>query len=193
MRHLRPAIDHAGALQRWHAPRGGITRAILRRLFPPGPPKRIELVWLPAYLVTIELDLRGVKSDVTCSVEGLSGSFAIFQMHSEIEDGMPAGDSFPPVIDAQSAEHSARESLIKTILRRRGRAGKPVPGATRSVEPLLWPYWVYYHSRRGGRLDVQLLDAVTGDRPGHKIKLGLLEAFRAAARNQPRSAEGELS
>jgi hypothetical protein len=191
VKHLRPAIDRIAALQHWNAPRTGLIRALWRKLSPPAPPKRVELVWLPAYLVTIELDLRGVRNDVTCSVEGLSGSFAIFQIHSSIEDGGPPGESFAPVIDALTAERTARESLIKTILRRRGRAGKPVPRGTKSVEPLLWPYWVYYHSRRGGRLDVQLLDAATGDRPGRKIKLGLLEAFRAAARNQPETVEGE--
>jgi hypothetical protein len=191
MRHVRPDIDEAEALRRWHAPRGGLIRTLFRALAPRKAPQRVELVWLPAYLVRIELDLRGVKSEVICSVDGLSGSFAIFQMESSVVEGESAGESFPAVFDLAQAERVARESLLTTILRRRGRAGKPVPGATRSVEPLLWPYWVYYHRRRGGRMDIQLLDAATGVRPGHKIKLGLLEAFRAAARNQSEFVDEE--
>jgi hypothetical protein len=184
MLHLRPEIDEADALRRWHAPHGGLTRSAYRSLVPRKPPQRVELVWLPAYLVTIELDLRSTKSDVVCSVEGLSGSFAIFQMTDSIVDGEPHGERFPARFSPDEAERLARLSLLNAILRRRGRAGKPVPGPTRSVEPLLWPYWVYYHRRRDDRMDIELLDAATGGRPGHKIKLGLLEAFRAAARNQ---------
>jgi len=165
-------------------------RSLLRTLFPKAPPSKLELVWLPAYLVTIPLESRGKLNDVICSVDGLNQSFAIFQMESLIAEGGVAGESFPPKLDAADAERLARIALITTILRRRGRAGKPVPGPTRSVEPLLWPYWVYYHPRRGGRMDIQLLDAATGDRPGHKIKLGLLEAFRAQARAQSENSEG---
>ena len=190
-RYLRPAVDEAEALRRWHAPRDGLTRALVRMLFPAPAPQRVELVWLPSYLVTIELELRGVRSNVTCTVEGLSGSFAIFQMHAQIEDGHPDGESFEAVLDAETAEKLARDLLVKSILRRRGRAGKPIPGATQRVEALLWPYWVYYHRRRGGRMDIALLDGATGDRPGHKIKLGLLEAFRAAARQSSQRVEGK--
>ena len=190
MLHLRPAIDEAEAHRRWHTARKGEFRRTFRTVFPEPPPHKVECVWLPAYLVTIPLQTRERLDDVICSVDALSGSFAIFQMASELESGDPAGESFPPSIDESEAERIARELLLKTILRRRARAGKPVPGATRSVEPLLWPYWVYYHRRRGGRIDIQLLDAATGDRPGHKIKLGLLEAFRAQARAQSADSEG---
>jgi hypothetical protein len=111
-------------------------------------------------------------------------------MESDLREGDVAGDTFPPVIGEAEAERIARASLVTTILRRRGRAGKPVPGPTRSVEPLLWPYWVYYHRRAGGRMDIQLLDAATAGRPGHKIKLGLLEAFRSAAAASSTESEG---
>ncbi len=174
----------------WHAPPAGILRTIARTLAPVPPPKRVELVWLPAYLVTIPLDLNGRLNDAVCSIDGLSGSFAIFQAGSALDDGAVPGESFPPAIGAADAERIARELLITTILRRRGRFGKPTPGPTRSIQPLLWPYWVFYHSRRGGRIDIQLLDAVTGVRPGRKIKLGLLEAFRAAARASSVETEG---
>jgi hypothetical protein len=159
-------------------------------LFPPAPPVKVECVWLPVYLVTISVEHRGTPGRVVCSVDGLSGAFAIFEMTALITAGEPGGESFASKIDAAEAERIGRERLIVDILRRRGRRGKPVPGATESVELLRWPYWVYYHRRRGGRMDIQLLDAATGERAGHKIKLGLLDAFRAKPREQLGETKG---
>lgn len=142
----------------------------------------LERIWLPVYLVRIALAQKGGGQSVTCSVEGLRGSFALFDMHETIADGVADGETFPPVIGPDRAERIARESLVTAILRRRSRHGKPVPGETQSVELVQWPFWVYYHARLFGSLDIKLLDACTGQPVGQKIKLGVLEAFRERAR-----------
>lgn len=180
MRHLRPAAgeDEAGRVLRGE--RSGLLTRIWRGIFLSAPVKS-ELVWSPVYLVEIALDLRGARSTVLCSVDGLTGAFAIFDMRSLIDEGGAAGDTFRPRLDEIEAERIARESLMTAILRRRGRSGKPSPRETISVELLRWPYWVFYYRRRNGAMDIRVIDAATGDRVGHKIKLGLLDAFCAAA------------
>lgn len=181
-RHLRPEVDEAEAARRDRGENGGLLARIVRAFAPVAAPHKIELIWAPVYLVTIALDHRGQSSRTVCSVDALSGAFAIFDAHAAIEPGVPDGETFAPLLSADDAERIARESLVLTILRRRGRAGKPVPRETESVELLRWSYWVFYHRRRSGVIDIRVLDAVTGARAGHKIKLGLLEAFRLAAR-----------
>lgn len=182
MRHLRPEVDEAEAARRDRGEHGGLLAHIVHAFAPVSAPHKTELVWAPVYLVTIALEHRGQSSRTTCTVDGLSGAFAIFDAHAAIQPGEPDGETFAPVWSVEDAERTAREWLMLTILRRRGRAGKPVPRETESVELLRWPYWVFYHRRRGGVIDIRVLDGVTGARAGHKIKLGLIEAFRAAAR-----------
>jgi hypothetical protein len=41
---------------------------------------------------------------------------------------------------------------------------------------------VYYYRRRGNRIDIRLVDAATGERPGSKTKAGVLTAFVRASR-----------
>ncbi len=182
MRHVRQAISETRAVERLTGPHRGLF-GIWRRLFPVPPPLKLEVVWLPAYLVTIALERSIGPKRVVCSVEGFSGSFAIFEMLNYVEEDDPGGEQFPPALDERDAEEVARDMLVTTLLRRSGQARRVIPAATESIELLLWPYWVYYH-RRGRGMDIQLLDAATGFRPGHKIKLGLLEAFRTRQREQ---------
>jgi len=101
-------------------------------------------------------------------------------MNEALRPGEPEGECIPFILDASEAERRARDSLVTFILRRRSQSGKPVPGETLSIEALRWPYWVVYHRRRSEQLDMALLDAATGRPAGVKIKLAVLDAFRAA-------------
>lgn len=182
MRHITAAVDEARARELLN--RGWINR-INRMLSPPRPqdaPPRLELIYLPAYFVTIALEKKGEMGEMTCHVDGCSGSFSLVHMGDQIVDGDIDAENFAVTVDESEAERIAREALIKTILRRRGSAGKPVPKETKSIELLRYPYWVYYHQRRRGLMDVKVLDAVTGKPVGNKIKMGILEAFKAVAK-----------
>ena len=185
MRHVQPSVSRDGALERlnrgWGA-RLGRWRAMVGRALGNGELPRLELIWMPSYLVTIRLESRQGESEVTCNVDGCSGSFAIFQMHESIRGGDVRGEDFAAAYDEAAAEKVAREELVKTILRRRSRAGKPIPKETVRIELLRYPYWVYYYRRRPRFIDIKVLDAATGRPVGNKIKLGILDAFKAAAR-----------
>lgn len=176
MRHLRSAVNANEVEERLR--RGWLAR------FQRGVVSKTELVWMPTYLVTIRMTSPQGEGDTICSVDACSGAFALFQMADEIDDADPPGETFPPSLDEREAEALARESLVKTILRRRGHAGKPTPRETVSVELLSYPYWVVYYQRRRGLLDIKVLDAATGQPVGNKIRIAILESFRVADRNQ---------
>jgi hypothetical protein len=116
----------------------------------------------------------------------LSGAFSLRRYKDEIlESEISAqGDAFPPQLGEGEALAVARDGVLKNALRERGGRRSFRWAEPESVELLQHPFWVYYHHRRRGFIDIRLLDAVTGDRPGSKTKGGVLEAFVAAGREK---------
>ncbi len=122
---------------------------------------------------------------ITVSVSGYAGIFAIFQLHEFLLDGAPPEEAFPPALTPEEAERVARRELVGTLIRLRGNRKRFEPGDTVGIELIHYPYWVYYFERRRGRLDMRVLDALTGEKPGHRLKLAMLEALVAAAAPAP--------
>ena len=186
MRHVIAGVDEARAreiLSRgWGAKLHGI-RAWFLSSESDGPPPRMELIWMPAYLVTISMKTPRGENDLTCFVDGRSGSFALFDMNDAISGDALDAETFATVYDKAEADSIVREELVKVILRRRSRAGKPLPRETKRNELLSYPYWVYYYQRRPGLIDIKVLDAATGRTVGNKIKLAVLDAFKEAAQS----------
>lgn len=141
----------------------------------------IELLYLPTYLVTIRTTSRGQEKHACCSVDGSSGSFALFQMTDSLAEDVAIVERFEPVLDEEEAERVARAQLVQTILRRRGRSGKPLVHETMKIEVVQYPYWVYYY-QRGKFIDIKVLDAATGQKTGQKIRMGILDAFKRRER-----------
>ncbi len=142
----------------------------------PGALPRLELVCLPHYLVTVEVISTGKRREVVTTVEAYAGTFGLF------DDRLPCElrsdhACFPPRISEAEAIEIARNELQMALLRSRGGSRKPLVGEVQDVAMLQYPYWVYYYERRKGRLDIKVLDAVTGGPPGPKIKASLLAAF----------------
>ena len=187
MEHISIVVEREQALREFQRP----WREKLRRLlWGPARPAPFaahqlpfcELIWMPSYLVTIATRSTRGESTVTCSIDGCSGSFALFELQDAIEEGT-VGESFAPTLSATEAEDLARRGLLQVILRRRSRRGKTAPEGTRCVQLLRYPYWVYYYRRGRNLVDIKVLDAATGLRTGPKLKTGILEAFRRAAGN----------
>lgn len=144
-----------------------------------------ELVWLPYYVIPVKVRSRRGEGEITVSVEGYSGAFAVFEMHEDVVEGEIEGETFLPKLDAQDAARIARKQLLATIMRQRSRRDKPAPEEVLCVDLLHWPIWVYYYERRPGRLDIRVLDAVTGSKPGPRVRTSILAAFTAAKENAP--------
>jgi hypothetical protein len=83
-------------------------------------------------------------------------------------------------LDENEAARIARKELLAVIMRQRSGRKKPLPGNVVNVELLQYPFWIYYYERRRERLDIRVLDAVTGSKPGPSIRASFLNAFASA-------------
>ncbi|MCP4645345.1 MAG: hypothetical protein GY851_33185, partial [bacterium] len=132
---MEPRVDHAAAVRMFERRRFGWVRRLLggRRAVPAQDgqtPRQLpyaELVWVPAYLITIGLRTRRGPAEVSCTVEGHGGAFAIFGLHDALREGTPDATPIPPELSAEGAELVARKELVHTIMRLRGGRRKSVP------------------------------------------------------------------
>lgn len=141
-------------------------------------PPFLEVIWMPWYVVSIQVESpRGPGERIT-SFDGWAGLFALFDRMDNIVEGEPPGEVFPPKIKAADAAERARKECLKFIMRQRGQR-KPV--ITGHGDPFLvyFPYWVYYCRPRRGRFAIRLVDGTIGEIPGARMRLAVLEAFVA--------------
>ena len=138
---------------------------------------RLERVWLGYYQIDLRIRLGREPGVQAVSVEGHSGSFAYFDMHNALSDGLPQEPFFPPAIPEEAAVRIGREECLRSILRRRSQQKKPTIEETLEVSIFYYPYWVWYFARRNGRLDIRIQNAYTGDPGGNRTRAGLLKAF----------------
>jgi len=137
----------------------------------------LETVWLPHYHVRIETVLKGACSDVDTLVGGHEGGFAVMDL-ADVPDLVDVDElAFRPAIDEAKAIEIARTGLMTALMRSPGWRARPTVGPVRHIELLQYPFWVYYYQRRRSRLDIKVLDAVTGQMPGPKLKCAILTAF----------------
>lgn len=189
MRQIVTALDEATARHAVERTTRFRLRKIFSKLLGGSDPSSLELVYLPAYLVSINLRDKNRTSRATCIVEGFSGTFTLFDIGGALTAFEGNSFSLSPQLTESDAERIARESLTKIILRRRSRAAKPVPEGLEAIELLQYPYWVYYFRRRA-RIDFVAIDAATGLQAGNKIEISILDALRSQeAAQQPREKE----
>lgn len=132
---------------------------------------------MPAYALEYRLDTQGV----VCLVDAFSGVGRLVEPDSLSSEELD-GDFFQPILAADRAHGIARGLLLRGILYRRRVSGIALDAPAAAVL-VQYPYWVYYYRRRD-LIDIRVLDAVTGEKVGQKIKLGLLEAFQQRARGE---------
>lgn len=162
--------------------------AWLRRPLPPprdGGLPRLDLVWMPCHLFTFRLDRAGAgKGRIHGRIEHWSRAFSLVDLEEALAPGPPGeGEVLPdePVDETDLAEE-ARSRIMATLLVARTRTAGATVGARIAAARYHQPYWVYYYRRRGNRIDIRLVDAATGERPGSKTKAGVLTAFVRASR-----------
>jgi hypothetical protein len=193
MKFIKPRTSESAAMRFFHRRRPGnlwglLGRRSRRTNSSTNKERRLpfaELVWLPYYIIPVKVRSRRGEGEITVSVEGYSGAFAVFEMHADVVEGDIEEETFRPKLDAQDAARIARKQLLATIMRQRSNREKPAPEQVLGVDLLHWPLWVYYYERRRGRLDIRVLDAVTGSKPGPRLKASILAAFISAKENAP--------
>ena len=171
----------------------GVRRAIGMGL---PPALRVELIYIPHYAITIPVFQGKSKSTACAAIEACSGAFSLRRYKEELISDQPqdAGQLFTPQITEAEALDIAQDGILKNALRERGGRRTFKWAEPESVHLLQHPFWVYYYARRRGLIDIRLLDAVTGDRPGSKTKGGVLDAFVESGReNQSNHVEHHSS
>lgn len=178
MRQIVAAVDEATARRVVERTTRFRVRKFFLKLLRRPNPTSLELVYLPAYHVSINLRGKKNTSRAGCIIEGFSGTFALFDITDALCPFQGEAHSLPPELSEEDAERIARESLIRIILRRRSRDAKPIPESLESIELLQYPYWVYYYRRRT-LIDFAVLDAATGMQARNKIEISILKALRS--------------
>jgi len=184
MRHLPCRLDEAAALRALRAQRRGlIKRLFTRPVKAPNPdtprtPPFFERIWMPYYVVPVQVTSTKGPGEILTSVDGWAGGFAIFQREVNLLEGEVEGDIFHPKLSPGEVVPIARRELLTSIMRRRGQRKPVITGAG---EPYLvyFPYWVYYYEPRRGRYAIRLVDAADGQIPGNRLRNAVLEAFLA--------------
>lgn len=145
-------------------------------------PPRLELLWLPTWLMTLEVHSFRGPGTVDISVDGCSGAFALASIEGATEASGDEGELLPLLLDEATAQAVGREQLIRSILGRRGHREKPTPGDILSCECVGWPVWTYYYPRFGGRrTDLCACDALTGIPLPNRARSGVLQGLVASA------------
>ncbi len=198
VRFIQPVVDRDAArerlqrrrfdrLRRWaRALVGALPRpnrsagdAELRQRLP-----HLELVWLPRYRITIEAATRTETRRANVLIDARDGQATLIDLTDVSLAAHPEAETYAPRLDEHEAVQIARSTLVTAILRSPGWSSKPKIGQTLDVELLQYPLWAYTFERRRGRLDLKVLDAVTGSPGGPKTKATLLAAF-VEARGTP--------
>ncbi|MCB9782761.1 MAG: hypothetical protein H6751_07330 [Candidatus Omnitrophica bacterium] len=181
MRIIEPRVSEASALAHFERREWKNLWGLFRvRSDPTKSPRlpRTQLVWLPHYIVTVLVDSKIGPGEIDVSVEAHSGSFAIFEMHENLEEKDEVeGEVFDLKIGEKEAVEIGRRELLKTILRRRGQREKPAIVGSGKVDLFYYPFWIYYYERRRGLLDIQIYDAARGEKGGARTKVGILSGL----------------
>ena len=139
----------------------------------------LERLWMPAYAVCVEAELKQSISQVWTSVDGWTGQCSLFDCIEYLREIDTEEDCFTPRIGEAEARDAARNGLLRYAMSQRGQSRKPIPKMVLEVRPYHYPVWVLYFKRRGKYLDIKVLDGFSGKPGGPKMRIAVLDAFVA--------------
>jgi hypothetical protein len=162
-----------------------LIRRLLRRPTAPSATLAIplELVWLPQYWVRFVVEDSRKTKRFEAIVCGHSQGAAACDLSRQQWQSIDGPAAMPASLAETVARQQARDGLTATMMQAPKWSNRNIVGDAVS-ELIGYPYWVYYYRRRGDKLDIKLLDAMTGRVAGPKAKA----AFLAALAHQKRVA-----
>ncbi len=190
MNGLRPTVeaDEATATltRRRFARTRGVVGVLIRPLVPRGNDssgERLELLWLPNYWVRFAVADGAKTKRFEALVCGHGQGAVAVDLSRQTWQTIDSSDTFAESLATTVAIEQAHDGLKAAMVRAPKWSSRAVVGEPQ-CELIGYPYWVYYYRRRGDKLDVRLLDAMTGRLAGPKAKA----AFLAALAHQKRGA-----
>jgi hypothetical protein len=154
-----------------------LRRFLFRRSAAPVMASRVHLVWMPHYLIDLQIKSSKGTAIQQVTLDTYGGVFALWNIDAPPSTGLPEGEIFPPRMDVQAGVGKAIVALTNTTLHMRGQKSKPHVIGHSTIQLLYYPFWVYYFERRQGLLDMKIVDGAMGERPGNQVKRAILEAF----------------
>lgn len=156
-----------------------------------------ELVWLPAAVAEVAGSAasgeRSRKGSCLCVVERVLGHAWLVAGPDDpgLEAGRPAAgdeDAISPRLAVAECAARAAACLGRSLALARERASAPGVPQCREAS---YPFWVLYLRRRR-RIDLRILDAVTGRPASSGIRAALVTAFLDAARDARSASCGSI-
>jgi hypothetical protein len=144
----------------------------------PIPPKSVELMHLPFYLIEIQLNGESGKQKATISLDGLLGS-SIFFAKSDLNYTEKIENSICPfVLPQPDAQEKALREYRWVLLEHglRTKKGSTVEKVT-EVKAIFYPFWIGYFQRKKA-YDFKAVDGVTGELQGVKMRKIFIKALR---------------
>lgn len=143
----------------------------------------LEKVWMPYALVVGEASRGTSRVTLRCWVDRVQGeSWLLATQPQSAADSTAgesgAGQSLPGCLQIEECRAIGERFLRRCLTARR--SAKVWHLSVCDCRPWYYPFWIGYFDRRHGKLDVGLLDAVTGKRMGARVKRAFLTALRAA-------------
>ena len=154
-----------------------LRRLLFRTSAAPVIASRVHLVWMPHYLIDLEIESNKGTAIQQVTLDTYGSVFALWNIDAPPSAGLPEGEVFPPRMDIDAGVGKAILALTNTTLHMRGQKGKPHVVGSSAIQLLYYPYWVYYFERKRGLFDMKIVDGAMGERPGNQIKRAILEAF----------------
>lgn len=145
-------------------------------------PAQVELLWMPFFLVTLELGEGDERAALHVLVDGRSGHAVRLEGEVAWQPTVPL--LAVPLLGETEALQRARTLLRRGLLLRRGRSPVPLAPAGQRAELVAYPFWMQVFERRAGRFDVRLLDAVGGRRAGADTRRAVLSALAEESRRE---------
>jgi len=139
----------------------------------------LELVWLPHYRLTVELEGKHRTAPVEVLVGAIDGHFALVDLARVQWRRAPPTSAFEAHLGPDEAVATARERLLRTILQVPGLPSRPHVGQVLATSLIHYPFWVWYYQRRRGILDFKMLDGMTGSAAGARLKVAFLQALQS--------------
>jgi len=144
----------------------------------PVPPKSLELMHLPFYLIGIQLNGKSGKQEATISLDGLLGS-SIFFAKSDLNYTEKIENPICPfVLPKPEAQKKALKEYRWILLEHglRTKKSSTVEKVT-GVRAIFYPFWIGYFQRKKA-YDFKAVDGVTGELQGVKMRKIFLRALR---------------
>ncbi len=139
--------------------------------------EKVELVYLPHWLFTMRVRWKDAEEDVSAAVDAVLGHFARWE--DDGHDKAPLDDPLP--VSFRLTREEARKRLLdqyRWVLIGTGlklRKSFKVLGVE-DGPPLYYPFFAGIHRSRAG-YRVEVIDAVTGERQGGKVRDAVISAW----------------